>query len=174
GQDLGRATGHERAAERRDGAERAAPVAAGRDLERRHHPGGQPATVDGSARTGPRCSRVAYGGGAGGGGEGEEGAAVAGGVGGAAAAGQHVVQAGAYVAVVVEAEDLRLGQLAGQLGAVALGQAAYGGDLRTGLGGGQQLVDRLLLGRLDEAARVHEHHAGLVGRGQVPAGGGQA
>ena len=185
GQDLGRAAGHERATERRDGAERAAPVAARRDLQWGHHPGGQPAPVHAPTRASPwRSGGGAGGGGAGGrcgavrlargGGDGQQGAAVAGGVRGAAAAGQHVVQAGADVAVVVEAEDLRLGQLAGQFRAVALGQAAHRGDLRTGLGRGQQLVDRLLLGRLDEAARVHQHHAGLIGRGQVPAGGGQA
>ena len=92
---------------------------------------------------------------------------------GTAPPGQHVVQAGADVRVVVEAEDLRLGQLVGQLGTVPLGQAPHGGDLRAGLGGGQQLGDGLLLGRLDEAAGVHQHHAGLLRGGQLPARGGQ-
>ena len=82
--------------------------------------------------------------------------------------GQHVVQPGADVAVVVEAEHLCLGQLGGELAAVPLGQAPRGHHLRAAPGGVQQLADRLLLGRLDEPAGVHEHHAGLVAAGQGP------
>ena len=99
---------------------------------------------------------------AGGGRDGEQGAAVPGGVRGALAAGQHVVQPGADLAVVVEAEHLRLGQLIGQFGAVALGQAADGGDLGARLGGREQFADGLLLGRLDEAAGVHQDDAGVA------------
>jgi len=92
---------------------------------------------------------------------------------GALAAGQHVVEAGADLAVVVEAEHLGLGQLAGQLSAVPLGQAADGGDPGARGGRGEQFVDGLLLGRLDEAARIHQHHAGVAVGGQLPAGRGQ-
>jgi hypothetical protein len=92
---------------------------------------------------------------------------------GALAAGQHVVEPRADIAVVVEAEHLRLGQFPGQLGTVAFGQAAHGGDLRARFRGHEQLVDGLLLGRLDESAGVHEDHAGVIGRRQVPAGRGQ-
>ena len=72
------------------------------------------------------------------------------------APGQHVVEPGGDVGVVVEAEHLGFGELVGELGAVALGQAPHGGDLGAGVRGGEQLVDGLLLGRLDEAARVDE------------------
>ncbi len=77
------------------------------------------------------------------------------------------------VGVVVEAEDgVGLGQRLGEVLAVALGQAADGDD---GLGlaalvgrglqvrGLQQGVDRVLLGRLDEAAGVDHDRVG-VGR----------
>jgi len=90
----------------------------------------------------------------------EQGAAVSGHVRGPLLAGQHVVEAGGDVGVVVEAEDLGVDVLlaegGGELGAVALGQAADGGHLHARLGRRDYLVDRLLLGCLDEAARVDE------------------
>src|SRR5690606_35784112 len=82
---------------------------------------------------------------------------------------------GGDVRVVVEAEHRgRLRQAVGQLTAVPLGQAAGGDHLRTAVGGGQQRVDRLLLGALDEPAGVDEHHVGApaVG-GHLPAVTGQ-
>jgi len=45
--------------------------------------------------------------------------------------------------------------------AVTLGEAADSGHLGAGVRGGEQLVDRLLLGRLDEAARVDEDDRGV-------------
>jgi hypothetical protein len=75
---------------------------------------------------------------------------------------QHVVEAGGDVGVVVEAEHLGLGELAGELGAVALGQAAHGRDPGARIRGGEQLADGLLLGRLDEAARVDEDDIGVL------------
>ena len=74
----------------------------------------------------------------------------------ALAAGGHVVEARGDVLVVVEAEHLGLGELLGELGAVPLGQAPDGGDLGTGVSGREQLVDGLLLSRLNEAARVDQ------------------
>ena len=75
---------------------------------------------------------------------------------GALTPGEDVIQPGPDLPVVVKAEDLCLGELVGELAPVALGQAADGGDLGTGPGGGEQLVDRLLLGRVDEATGVDE------------------
>src|SRR6185369_4724804 len=108
-----------------------------------------------------------------GGADGQQGAAVPGHVRGTLAADQHVVEPRADLSVVVEAEHLGLGQLAGQLGAVPFGQAADGGNLGARGGRGEQFVDGLLLGRLDEAAGIHQHHAGVVVGGQLPAGRGQ-
>ena len=76
--------------------------------------------------------------------------------------GQDGVQPGPDVSVIVEAEHLRLGQLGRQVAAVPLGQAARGHHLRAAPGGVEQLADRLLLGRLDEPAGVHQHDAGLI------------
>ena len=61
----------------------------------------------------------------------------------------------------VEAEHgVGLGQLLGELLAVPLGQAADGDDLGAGVGRGEQRVDRVLLGALDEAAGVHDDDVG--------------
>ena len=81
---------------------------------------------------------------------------------------------GGDVGVVVEAQDgVGLRQRLGEVLAVALGQAADGHDglgtaaglLQLGLEVGrlQQRVDRVLLGRLDEAAGVHDHGVGVGG-----------
>ena len=88
-------------------------------------------------------------------------------------AGQHAVEPGGDVGVVVEAEHgLRLGQALGELLAVPLGHAAGGDHLGAGVGGGQQRLDRVLLGLLDEAAGVDEDHVGAVGVGaDLPAAG---
>ena len=82
--------------------------------------------------------------------------------------GQRVVQPGPDVAVVVEAEHLCLGQLSGEHAAVPLGQAPRGHHLRAAPGGVEQLAHRLLLGRLDEPAGVHEDHARLIAAGEGP------
>ena len=47
--------------------------------------------------------------------------------------------------------------------AVALGQAADRDHLLAGVGGGEQRVDRVLLGGVDEPAGVHHHDVGVVG-----------
>jgi hypothetical protein len=63
----------------------------------------------------------------------------------------------------VEAEDgVGLGQLLGELLAVPLGQAADRDDLRAGVGGAEQRVDRVLLGALDEAAGVDDDDVGAL------------
>jgi hypothetical protein len=86
------------------------------------------------------------------------------------AAGDHVVEALAQVRVVVEAEDRgRLGQALRELLAVPLRHAADRDDLRARLGRLQQRVDGVLLGRLDEAARVHDDHVRGAVVGQLPA-----
>ena len=65
------------------------------------------------------------------------------------------VEPGRDVGVVVEAEHrVGLGQRLGQLPAVPLGHAAGRDHLGAGLGGGEQGVDRVLLGLLHEAAGV--------------------
>jgi hypothetical protein len=94
---------------------------------------------------------------------------------GPALAGQHVVQPGGDVGVVVEAQHLRFGKLVGELGAVTLREAADGGHLGARVRGGEQLVDRLLLGRLDEAARVDEDDRSVFALARHrPAAGRQA
>ena len=138
-------------AEGGDGAEGAAPVAARRDLERGVRAAVQAAPVGARAAggrepVGQRGDRAGRGRHAGDGrgargrtargrGEREQGAAVAGDVGLVLAAGQDVLEPARDVGVVVEAEDrVRLGQGLGELGAVALGEAADGHDgLRTPL-----------------------------------------
>ena len=81
------------------------------------------------------------------------------------AAGRDVVEPRGDVGVGVEAEHgVGLGQRLGQLVAVALGQAADRDDLLAGVGGGQHGVDRVLLGRVDEAAGVDQHDVGVVAR----------
>ena len=183
GQQLRRPAGHERAAEGRDRAERAAPVAAGGDLERGHHTVGQAAAHGAGTGCGRDASRQV------GGDAGPRGFAVRGpvdradrqqrapvprGVRGLMLAGQDVIQAAGDVPVVVEAQDLGFGQRIGQLVAVPLGQATHGRDLGPGLGRAQQLVDGLLLGRLDEATGVDHDHAGVLALGgHLPATGGQ-
>jgi hypothetical protein len=88
-----------------------------------------------------------------------------------AAARHDVVQPVGDVGVVVEAEDLSLGQRVGQPGPVALGQAPRRDHRGAAPGGAEQLVDRVLLGRLDEAAGVDQHDVGVVPFfGQRPAG----
>ena len=84
-------------------------------------------------------------------------------------AGEDAAQPGGDVGVVVEAEHrVGLGQARGQVGAVPLGQAAHRDD-RLGaagvleVGGLEQRVDGVLLGRLDEPAGV-DHHGVGVGR----------
>jgi hypothetical protein len=85
---------------------------------------------------------------------------------GRSVAGDHRPQPGADVVVGVEAEDgVGLRERSCELGAVALGEAADGHDgLRPAfvaqLGRGEQGVDRVLLGGVDEAAGVDEHRVG--------------
>jgi len=77
--------------------------------------------------------------------------------------GEHVTEAGREVGIVVESEDgVRLGQVLGELGTVPFGQTAHRDDLGTGVRGGEQGVDGVLLGLLDEAAGVHHHQVGLL------------
>jgi hypothetical protein len=87
-------------------------------------------------------------------------------------AAHHVPEPFGELRVGVEAQHgVGLGQRDGELRAVPLGEAADGHHLAaTGLRDvrrGEQRVDRVLLGLLDEAARVHEDH---VGRGAAARG----
>ena len=160
---LGRRAGDERAAEGGDGAERAAPVAARGQLQRGGRAGGQPLAAQpvvagdrrGVRRRGRRGALDRA--------DRQQRAAVARGVRHERAAGEDVVEPVADGAVVVEAEDRRLGQRPGQLRAVPLGHAADGDDGRAGVGRGEDRVDRVLLGGLDEAAGVHQDGVGAVG-----------
>jgi len=70
--------------------------------------------------------------------------------------GQHVVQPGGDIGVVVKTENLRLGQRLGQLVPVPLGQAPHGHHPGTAAGGIEQFPDRLVFRRLDEAAGVDQ------------------
>ncbi len=166
GQHVGGTAAHERAAEGRDRAERAAAVAAAGQLERRHRPGVETAALGrrpgGRGGRGPvdRADR-------------EQPAPVLRGVRVRALAGDDRAQAGGDVGVVVEAQHgVGLGQRLREVLAVALGHAAdrdHGLDLATLLspdlevGGGQESVDGVLLGGLDEAAGVDHHGVGLSG-----------
>ncbi len=174
------AAGDERAAERRDGAERAAPVAATGQLERGHRAAVEPPAHRPGAGRGRR-GRVQVGGRDGVAGD-DDGVRAAGrrtdrqqlaavlrGVRVVLLTRQDRPQLGSDVRVVVEAEHrVGLGQRLGEVLAVALGQAAHRHDRLRGpvgleVGGLQQRVDGVLLGRLDEAAGVHHHGVGVLG-----------
>ena len=133
GEHVGGPPGDERAAEGRDRAERAAPVAAGGQLQRRHRAAVEPAA---HAR-GPVAGAAAAAGRRGVPGATPPAAARSTGVIGSSVrrscgvcgrvrlAGQDVVEPGGDVGVVVEAEHgVGLGQRLGELLAVPLGQAA--------------------------------------------------
>ncbi len=179
GEQLVGGTGDERAAERRDRAERAAPVAAARELQRGHRAGVEPVPqhraqvrrgvlVDGR-RGVPRHgdTRAA----AGDRGQRQQFAPVARRVRGDRLAREHRVQPGGDVGVVVEAQHgLRLGEAVGQLTPVPLGHAAGRDHLGAGVGGGEQRLDRVVLGLLHEPAGVDEHDVGaLAVGGHLPA-----
>ena len=183
GHQVLRRPGDERAAERGDRAEAAPAVAARCDLQRRHHAVTEPAAQHPRSRGRGDTRRKIGDGGApvprdvpargvrpAGRRDREQPPAVAGLVRGPPLAGQHRIEPAGDVAVVVEAEDLRLGQRLGEVGAVAFRQAARGHDLRAARSGAEQLVDRLLLGRLDEAAGVDQDHVGFAAPGGVGAG----
>ena len=157
-------------AEGRDRAERAAPVAAGGELQVGHRAVGQP----GRATLGTQaCPGIATSAAAAGRSTGEIGSSVrrsTGTCGREPVPAEHVRQPLGQLRVGVEAEHrVGLRQALGQLRAVALGQAAHRDHLGPGLGGrvggGQQGVDGVLLGLLDEAAGVHQDHV----RGVRPA-----
>ena len=177
-QDVAGAAADEGAAEAGDRAERAAPVAAAGELE-----GGHRAAVEATAYAagaGRRSAHAHVGRGRMTG-DAERGgvaldrrdrqqlAPVLRGVGLVGLPRDDRAQPRRDVGVVVEAEHrVGLGQRLGEVLAVALGQAAHGHD---GLGvpgllevgGLEQGVDRVLLGRLDEAARVDDHGLGVGG-----------
>ncbi len=175
-EDLGGTPGAEPAPERRDGAERAVPVAALGQLDQGHRPpGGRPGRErrprrgreHHRQRPPPRRDE-------GGGGVRPE---------GTDGSGRWVripSQQGRELAVVPKRDDgVGLGELDPQLLGVALGQAAGDQD-RAGpalvLQGGrvQDGLDRLALGRLHERAGVDDHGVGLLGVGHDPVpGGGQ-
>ncbi len=112
-EEVGRAPAHERAAERRDRAEGAASVAAGRQLQRRHRTGGQP-RPRGHRRGAPIGGR-----------DRQQPAPVLRGVRVLLLPRHDRAQPGRDVGVVVEAEHrVGLGQRLGQLGAVPLSHAA--------------------------------------------------
>lgn len=184
--------GDEGAAEGRDRAERAAPVAAGGQLHRGHRAAAETAAQRGP-RSGGRCDALRQilgrthrrsrltGNGLGVAGQRDRGvlalgradrqqlASVARGVRGVDATAQDGLQAAGDIAVVVEAEHtVRLGQRLGELLAVALGHAADG---HYGLGsavilqivGFQQGIDGVLLGGLDETTGVDDGDIGIGG-----------
>ena len=183
GHQVVRWAGHERAAERRDRAERAAPVAARGELEVGHRAVGKPGAghvrhpgvpgdlhVRGGGRPVHRRDR-------------QQRAPVDRRVRDRRVPAEHIGQPLGQLGVGVEAEHgVRLGQAVGQLLPVALGQAThrdhFGAGLRRGVRGGQQRVDGVLLGLLDEAAGVHEDHVrrvrtSAVGVDQLPAAADQ-
>ena len=185
GEHLGRAPRDERAAEGRDRAERAAPVAAAtpasaaaigpspRRLRSGRGPdaGATPAGRSG-ARVAGRCRRAAAAGR-----PGASGSSVRrsrGTCGTCAVAGEDVAAAGRRCRRSRRSRARRRPRAAlGQLLAVPLGQAAdrddrLGAPAALEVGRGQQRVDRVLLGRLDEAAGVDHHDVG-VGRRRRPA-----
>src|SRR6185437_6073037 len=168
-----RPPGDERATEGRDRAERAAAVATGGDLQRGRYAAYEPLAQHGGARGGRDAGRQvaqvyggftrrlaadrAYR---------QELAAVPGHVGGPLVAREYVVEASGDVCVVIEAEHLDVHVIAGflvyfverrgEVSAVALGQAADGRDLGPRGAGAEHGVNGLLLGRVNEAARVDE------------------
>ncbi len=147
---------HEAAAEGRDGAERAPTVTAAGQLQRRHR----------TAVEATPHAALRGGGGAVDGADREQPTSVGGRVGLVGVPGHDGAQPRRDVGVVVEAEDgVGLGQRRRQLGAVALGQAAYGHDgarpsLALEVRGLQQRVHAVLLGALDEAAGVDHDGVG--------------
>ena len=76
------------------------------------------------------------------------------------------------------APEIHLGHLGRQLVAIALDQAADGGEPRAtcvrGLGGVEDRRDRLLLGGVDEAAGVDDDQVGTRGRCRTMPGGAQS
>lgn len=191
------AAGDEGAAEGGDGAERAAPVAAGGQLDGRHgavvqaaaercaRPGGGRDPRGQILRHGYRGRSVAGQRHLGalplGGADGQQLPAVPWGVRGVDAAGEDGLQAVGDVGVVVKAEDaVGLGQRRGELLAVPLGHAAHGDDglcagsapggLRLEVVGLQQGVHGVLLGGLDETAGVDDGDIRVGGlRDELPA-----
>ena len=193
GHEVARWPGDERAAEGGDGAEAAAAVAPGGDLERGDHAPIEPAPHDprpgrgSDTRRQVRYRRIRPGGNrpvAGqvrargrpaGWRDRQQPAAVPRGVRRPPLPGHHGIQPGGDLVVVVKAQDLGLRQRLGQPGTVALGQAPGGDHLGTGRRRAKQLVNRLFLGRLDEAAGVDQDYVGLrpvaSAVGQRPASG---
>ena len=180
-QHVGGTARDERAPERRDGAEGAPPVAAAGQLERSHRTGVQTAADRARAGGGRQAGRQVGGGHRVSGYDDVDGrsaplgrcdrqqvASVLGRVGGMGLAGHDAAQPRGDVGVVVEAQDgVGLRQRLGQVLAVALGEAAHRDDrLRAAglleVGGRQQGVDGVLLGRLDEAAGVDHDGVGVV------------
>ena len=181
GDDVGGSPRHERATEHRDGAERAAPVAAARDLQRRPRAGVQPrahellAVAVTRERDGGRGIRAVDRG------QREQHPPVGRHVGCRPRATEDRGEVARHVAVGVEAEHgVGVGQLVGQGLPVTLGEAADGDD-RLGapglleVGGLEQGVDGVLLGLLDEAAGVDHRDVGVGGVvDEGPALGGEA
>ncbi len=175
GEHVGGAAGHEGATKGRDGAERAPTVAAGSELERSHRPGVEAAAVTVTRLVGGRVDPLRRR-------DGQQLAAVLRRVRVQGLAGEDRTQPVGDVGIVVEAQDgVRLRERGGQLRAVPLGQAPDGDDglrrarLTVGpleVGGGQQRVHGVLLGRLDETTGVHDHGLGVrrVLDQQEPAG----
>ena len=188
GDDVGRRTGKVGPTEARDRTEGAAPVAAGRDLQGRGRTPAQPPAQDAWAagRRQPvgqlRVARHGHSGGAGGTARGrdrKQRPAVAGVVRSRPVAGDDAAQPRSDVGVVVEAEDgVRLWQGVGELGAVPLREAAdrdHGlrGSRALVVGCGEQGVDRILLGRVDETAGVDQDRCGgrrVVDKGETVRG----
>lgn len=184
-QHVAGAAGDEGAAEGRDGAEGAAPVAAGGQLDRGDGALVQAAAQGRARARGGREPVRQVGGGLGGllrvagkchlgvlalrRADGQQLAPVARGVGGVDAAVQDGLEAVGDVRVVVETEDsVGLGERFGEFLAVALGHTADGDD---GLGlavileivGFQQGVYGVLLGGFDEAAGVDDGYVRIGG-----------
>ncbi len=169
GDDVGGPPRDERAAEHRDGAERATPVAAAGDLQRRPRAGVEPGAhevlavaVPGQRHAGSRTRAVDRR-------QRQQHATVRGNVGCRPRTTEDGGQVARHVAVGVETEHgVGIGQLVGEGLAVALGEAAHGHD---GLGAPgllevgrlEQGVDGVLLGLLDEAAGVDQCDVGVGG-----------
>ena len=175
-ENLRRRARHERAAKRRDRAERTSPVTAGRELQRRgravikplpQHPGATRVTgnpdigdhrgpTDGADRQ--QCSAVARQ------------------VRHERPTGQHVIEPVTDRGVVVERQDDGFWKRLGKFTAVALRQASDGDHLAAGrrVGGREQRVDRVLLRRFDEAAGVDDGDVSARRVGELPARFGHA